>query len=94
MPNWKAVAKQRWRLAGALTVAMMLVYFGFILLIAFAKGAAGRMIAPGLSVGIVLGASVIGAAWLLTGVYVYWANRRYDAAVEELRIAQSKGAAR
>lgn len=90
MPKWKAVAKQRWRLAGLLTVAMMLVYFGFILLIAFAKGAAGKLLAPGLSVGIVLGATVIGAAWLFTAIYVLWANRRYDAAVEELRATQMK----
>jgi uncharacterized membrane protein (DUF485 family) len=38
-----------------------------------------------LSLGILLGALVIVTAWLLTWVYVSWANRHYDAAVRRLR---------
>jgi uncharacterized membrane protein (DUF485 family) len=40
---------------------------------------------PGLSVGILLGALVIVAAWVLIGIYVRWANRHYDTAVDALR---------
>jgi uncharacterized membrane protein (DUF485 family) len=40
---------------------------------------------PGLSVGILLGALVIVASWGLTWVYERWANRHYDAALDELR---------
>ena len=43
------------------------------------------MIAPGLSLGILLGALVIVASWLLTLVYVRWANIHYDAGLDELR---------
>ena len=35
----------------------------------------------GLTLGIVLGAAVIVASWLLTWVYVWWANAHYDSAV-------------
>ena len=68
----------RWRVALSLTVAMMAVYFGFILLVAFDKPLLGRLIVPGLSLGMLLGALVIVAAWVLTWVYVRWANTHYD----------------
>jgi uncharacterized membrane protein (DUF485 family) len=79
------LAAARGRVAGALTAAVVLVYFGFILLIAYAKPLLATPLRPGLSLGILLGALVIVVSWLLTWVYVRWANRRYDAALDELR---------
>ena len=81
----EAVSAARWRVALSLTIAMMAVYFGFILLVAFDKPLLGRVIAPGLSLGMLLGVLVIVAAWILTWVYVRWANTHYDSAVERLR---------
>jgi uncharacterized membrane protein (DUF485 family) len=75
----------RWRIAISLTAAMMVLYFGFILLIAFNKPLLATIITPGLSVGIVSGALVIVAAWVLIWIYVRWANRHYDAAIAALR---------
>jgi uncharacterized membrane protein (DUF485 family) len=81
----EAVSAARWRVALSLTVAMMAVYFGFILLVAFDKPLLGRTIAPGLSLGILLGVLVIVAAWVLTWVYVRWANTHYDRRLGELK---------
>ena len=81
----RSVAQTRWRVALGLTAAMILVYFGFILLIAFDKPLMARLLTPGLSLGVLLGALVIVVAWLLTLVYVRWANRVYDAALDRLR---------
>jgi uncharacterized membrane protein (DUF485 family) len=75
----------RWRVAIVLTAAMMVLYFGFILLVAFNKPLLGREIVDGLSVGILLGVVVIFSAWVLIYVYVRWANTKYDAAVLQLR---------
>ena len=75
----------RRRIATILTVAMMVLYFGFILLIAYAKPLLTTPLAPGLSLGILLGALVIVAAWALIWVYVRWANRHYDTAIAALR---------
>jgi uncharacterized membrane protein (DUF485 family) len=75
----------RWRIAIALTIAMTAIYLGFILLIAYAKPLLSRLVVPGLSLGILLGAAVIIAAWLLIVVYVRWANRHYDTALAALR---------
>ncbi|MFN0181852.1 MAG: DUF485 domain-containing protein [Gemmatimonadales bacterium] len=81
----RALAQIRWRIAIRLTALMVLVYFGFILLIAYNKPMMGRLIAPGLSLGILLGALVIGAAWVLTLIYVRWANAKYDPELERIR---------
>jgi uncharacterized membrane protein (DUF485 family) len=75
----------RWRVAVGLTAAMMVLYFGFILLVAFRAPLLARPLMPGLSLGILLGALVIVAAWVLTWVYARWANRHYDGRVAELR---------
>jgi uncharacterized membrane protein (DUF485 family) len=81
----RALAARRMRIALVLTALTMLTYFGFILLVAFDKPLLGMVIAPGLSVGIALGAAVIVVAWVLTGAYVFWANRHYDVALDAHR---------
>ncbi|HCH37831.1 MAG: hypothetical protein CL480_05060 [Acidobacteria bacterium] len=75
----------RWRIAIGLTITMMVLYFGFILLVAFRKSLLATLVIPGLSLGILLGALVIVAAWILVWVYVRWANRHYDSGVAALR---------
>jgi uncharacterized membrane protein (DUF485 family) len=84
-PTLEAVAKARWRIALGLSAAMMAVYFGFVLLVAYLPGLLATLLTPGMSLGILLGALVIVTAWVLTWVYVGWANRHYDAAVDRLR---------
>jgi len=80
-----ALAAARGRIAVSLTAAMVLIYFGFIGLVAFARPVLARLLAPGLTVGIVLGALVIVVSWLLTLWYVRWANLHYDSELERLR---------
>ncbi len=78
------LAAQRWRLALSLTIAMMFIYFGFILLIAFNKPLMGSLVLPGLSWGILLGALVIVSAWVLIYIYVRWTNSSYDEKISQL----------
>jgi uncharacterized membrane protein (DUF485 family) len=80
-----ALSAARWRVALALTTAMMVLYFGFILLVAFNKPLLGRELVPGLSVGILLGALVIVSSWVLIWIYTRWANTHYDGEVARLR---------
>jgi uncharacterized membrane protein (DUF485 family) len=81
----EAVSAARWRIAISLTIAMMAAYFGFILLVAFNKPLLATRVATGLSLGMLLGASVIVVAWALTWIYISWANAHYDASVKGLR---------
>ena len=79
------LARRHWRIAITLTLAMVALYFGFILLVAFNKPLLGRLITPGLSLGVLFGALVIVLSWILTWIYVRWANTHYDKALDELR---------
>ncbi|WP_257449045.1 DUF485 domain-containing protein [Archangium lipolyticum] len=81
----ETLAAARWRVAAVLTAGTLVSYFGFILLVAFDKPLMGKLLAPGLSLGILLGALVIAAAWVLTGIYVMWANNKYDKALHQFR---------
>jgi uncharacterized membrane protein (DUF485 family) len=78
-----AIAAKRWKVALTLSTLMLVIYFGFILLVAFGRPLLSILLAPGLSVGIVLGALTIVSCWVLSILYVIWANRRYDEAVAQ-----------
>ena len=81
----KALDAARWRISIALTAVVIVVYFGFVLLIAFNKPLMGRLLTPGLTVGILLGVVVIVASWASTWFYVRWANDTYDPQLKALR---------
>ncbi len=85
------MAAQRWRVAALLTTGMVLVYFGFIALVAFQPRFLATLVSDGLSIGIVLGACVIVSAWVLTWLYISWANRVYDPALAALKAAHGHG---
>lgn len=81
----RALSTARRRVALLLTAVVVVIYFGFIGLIAWHKPLLATLLAPGLSLGILLGALVIVACWLTTWLYVRWANGRYDPELERLR---------
>ena len=80
-----AVARVRRRAVLGLTVALIVIYFGFISLVAWNKPLLGTQLIPGLSIGILLGAGVILTRWILTWLYVRWANAHYDPVFSRLR---------
>ena len=91
----RTLAAQRWRIALTLTAVMIALYFGFIALIAYDRPLLATLVAPGLTLGILLGALVIVVSWLLTYGYVRWANTRYDPALRALDAsAPNAGASR
>ena len=79
------LAAARFRIAVTLTGVMVLLYFGFVSLVAFNKPLLARLVTRGLSLGILLGALVIVLSWVMTWIYVRWANRHYDPELERLR---------
>jgi uncharacterized membrane protein (DUF485 family) len=81
----KNLAKTRLTLALVLSLAMIVIYFGFMGLFAFDKPLLGTILIPGLSLCIVLGPLVIISSFLLCLIYVLWANRVFDAGLRDLR---------
>jgi uncharacterized membrane protein (DUF485 family) len=86
--NLTALSRRRWQIAGALSIAIVALYFGFVLLIAFDKTLVAHILVPGLSVGILMGALVIVASWVATWAYVRWADAHLDRHVARLRGAR------
>ena len=76
---------RRWRVALLLTLALFVVYYGFILLVATQRSLLATRVGEVTTLGIVLGVGVLVLAWVLTATYVVWANRHYDPEVERLR---------
>jgi uncharacterized membrane protein (DUF485 family) len=83
--RFRALVRKRVSVTLTLTILMLVVYIGFILLIAFNKEFLAMKIGEHMTLGLPIGIGVIVFAWLLTGVYTYWANGSYDRSVRELR---------
>ena len=84
-PGFRALVARRWAVSISLTAAMFIAYFGFVLVLAFHKESLAVRIGEHVTIGIPIGIGVILFAWVLTGIYVWWANGRYDRAVHELK---------
>jgi uncharacterized membrane protein (DUF485 family) len=80
-PRFQELVAKRSRYAWTLAVVMLAIYYGFILVIAFAPAVLGQPLAPGAvtTVGIPVGIVIIVAAFVLTGLYVRRANSEFDA---------------
>nr|WP_284701264.1 DUF485 domain-containing protein [Rhodoplanes tepidamans] len=78
-PQFQELVTKRARFAWTLTLTMLVIYFGFIFVIAFAPGVLAIKIGTGVTtVGIPIGLGVIVSAFLLTGIYVRRANSEFD----------------
>jgi len=79
-PNFEKLLSERSRFAWKLTITMLVVYFTFILTIAFNPGALGAPLGDDTvtTVGIPVGIAIIIFAFILTGIYVRRANSEFD----------------
>ena len=85
-PEFRRLVRRRWSIALALTAALFLAYYGYILLVALDKPFLAQRVGEGATtLGIPIGVAVIVVSWALTAVYVLWANRSYDPEVERLK---------
>jgi uncharacterized membrane protein (DUF485 family) len=84
-PEFKALVKRRWRVSMVMLVLLFVSYYGYVLVVAGNKEFVSQKIDGVTTLAIPLGVAVIVFAWLLTAIYVAWANRSYDPEVERLR---------
>ncbi|WP_184999496.1 MULTISPECIES: DUF485 domain-containing protein [unclassified Enterobacter] len=78
--HFKELVEKRQRFAAILSLIMLVIYVGFILLIAFAPGWLGTPLHAGTSVtrGIPIGIGVIVISFVLTAIYVWRANGEFE----------------
>lgn len=75
-PEYAALTRARKKILWPLSVIMIAAYFVLILAIAFAPASLGEPVGEGVtSVGITLGLGIIFLCFVITGIYVYYANR-------------------
>jgi len=87
---FKTLQSRRNALALRLSLAMCVIYYGFILLIAFGKQILAMPLIGVITLGLPLGLGVILSAIVLTGIYTRRANREFDRlTAESVRAAQS-----
>ena len=85
-PNYQMLKSKRTRLGWSLTFAMMVVYYGFILLVAFNKGVLAAPIGNGpMTWGIPIGFGVIVFTIAITAYYVQRANSEFDDLSEKVK---------
>jgi len=77
-PNYIKLVAERRTFGWTLSVIVLVIYYGFIALVAFAPSAIAVKLTGSITVGLVLGVAIILASIILTGVYVLRANAQYD----------------
>ncbi|MGF6782164.1 DUF485 domain-containing protein [Paraburkholderia sp. GAS334] len=86
-PRFQTLVRQRRAFSWALTALMLIVYFAFILTLAFSPDLLGRPIKEGLPAtwGIPIGFGMFAVTFFLVAVYVFRANTAYDSAIIEIK---------
>ena len=90
-PEFIELTTMRKSFAWTLTIAILAIYYGFIALVAFAPASIGTVLSGSITVGLVLGIAVILSAILLTGLYVWRANGRFDEMTASIAARAAKG---
>ena len=84
-PKYKQLKAKRSSFGWWLTLAMMIVYYGFIVLVAFDKPFLSARLGAGvMTVGMPVGLFVIVFTIVITGIYVRRANSEFDALTEQI----------
>ena len=83
-PQFRELVRRKSSLSLTLTALIFVAYFGYMALMAFAPE---TLSAPfgATTLGIPIGIGIIIFAWILTGVYVKWANGAYDTMIARVR---------
>lgn len=85
-PDFKDLSKQKFAISIILTILELALYFGFIGLIAYNKPYLAQKIGAGATtIGIPIAIGTIVFSWVLTGIYIWWANNKYDVLVNKVK---------
>ncbi len=83
--DFKSLSSQKNVISVILTILELVIYFGFIALIAFNKPFLSSKISGAISIGIPIAVGTIVLSWILTGIYIRWANAKYDVLVKKVK---------
>ena|SRR5208337_5522162 len=86
-PEFKELSSKKNTISIILTILELVMYFGFISLIAYNKPFLAQKLNVGGSatIGIPIAVGTILGSWVLTGIYIWWANVKYDELVKKIK---------
>jgi uncharacterized membrane protein (DUF485 family) len=86
-PDYKKLVSSRTSFAWILSIIMLVVYYAYILVIAFSKESLHTPVSEGslMTVGVPVGVAIILFAFALTGVYVKRANSEFDELTKRIK---------
>lgn len=84
-PAFKKLKKEKWIVSIILGLVVMVLYYGFILMMAYNKPFFANKVTENITIGIPLGVFVLAATIGVTAIYVIWANSSYDRLVNKVR---------
>jgi uncharacterized membrane protein (DUF485 family) len=85
--DFKSLSSGKNTISIILTILELVLYFGFIGLIAFNKPFLAQKLSEGgaTTIGIPIAVGTILGSWVLTGIYIFWANSKYDSEVKKVK---------
>ncbi len=83
--DFKSLSSQKNVISVILTILELVLYFGFIALIAFNKPFLASKLSGAITIGIPIAVGTIILSWVFTGIYIFWANNKYDVLVKKVR---------
>lgn len=85
-PKFAELVHKRSRFAWILSAIMLVVYYAFILVIAFSPSTFGQKIGAGVTtLGMPIGLGIIILAFVLTGIYTKRANGEFDDLTQQIK---------
>jgi uncharacterized membrane protein (DUF485 family) len=84
-PKFQELVKKKSSLSWLLSIVMLVIYYGFILMVAFSPATLGKSLSGGVTtIGIPIGILIIVSAFVITGIYVRRANTEFDQLTREV----------
>ena len=85
--EFKSLSGQKNTISIILTILELVLYFGFIGLITFNKPFLAQKLSGegATTIGIPIAVGTILGSWVFTGIYIFWANSKYDEQVKNIK---------
>lgn len=85
-PDFIKLSSQKNTISIILTILELVLYFGFIYLVAEGKTFLSQKVSPdgAATIGIPIAVGTILLSWVFTGIYIWWANVKYDELVKKV----------
>ena len=85
--DFKAMVSKKNTFSYFMTILELVLYFGFVALIAYNKPFLATKLSEGsaTTIGIPIAVLTIFFSWVLTTIYIFWANSKYDDMVKKIK---------